>query len=351
MDREGMFRELVENSSDIVIVTNREYNIRYISSSVRSLFGLEPVALLGRNIFDYVRPTRKDVWLKCLEEQSQFTGEETIKFNDQILYFDVNVSNLLNNYTVQGLVLKLHDITEKKNREDELMRSNRQLDQIIFKTIHDLKAPLMSALGLVNLAERANSDDQTKYLSLVRKSLQNLDSLIEEMNDFFRNDKTAVQREKMDVNDLVQTEVSNVKNLLEANGISVASEVHIEGDFYSDAVRVRSIVSNILSNAIKYYDPRKKAPSVNITILINQDICIIKLTDNGIGIEQQYQEKIFDLFFRATDQSQGTGLGLFIVKDTIVKLKGEIEVESEPGRGTTFTIKIPNQIFQPATVD
>ena len=75
------------------------------------------------------------------------------------------------------------------------------------------------------------------------------------------------------------------------------------------------------------------------------------MKDNGIGIEPQYQEKIFDLFFRATDQSQGTGLGLFIVKDTIDKLRGKIEVESEPGRGTTFTIEIPNQIFQPVTVD
>jgi signal transduction histidine kinase len=75
------------------------------------------------------------------------------------------------------------------------------------------------------------------------------------------------------------------------------------------------------------------------------------LEDNGIGVEFQYQEKIFDLFFRATDQSQGTGLGLFIVKDTVEKLKGRIEVESEPGRGTTFTIEIPNQIFRPVTVD
>src|SRR6186713_2628001 len=107
-EKEGMFKELVENSSDVIIVTNREYSIRYISSSVRSIFGLEPVSLIGRNIFDFIRAGRKEVWLKSLEDQDHFDGEETIKQDNEILYFDVNVSNLLNHYKVQGLVLKLH---------------------------------------------------------------------------------------------------------------------------------------------------------------------------------------------------------------------------------------------------
>lgn len=346
-----MFKELVENSSDIVIVTNGEYNIRYISSSVLSIFGLEPVSLIGRNIFDFVRSGRKEVWLKSLEEHDHFDGEEMIKQKNEILYFDVNVSNLLNHYKVQGLVLKLHDITEKKKKENELLRSNKQLDQIIFKIIHDLKAPLMSAIGLVNLAERADTNDQAKYLKLVRKSLSNLDSLIEEMNDFFRNDKMDVRREKIDMSEIVESELSNLKNLIDESGILIASEVHHGTDFYSDAVRVKTIVANILSNAAKYYDPLKNKPFVKISVLINQDICILELEDNGIGIGLQYQEKIFDLFFRATDQSQGTGLGLFIVKDTIEKLKGKIEVKSELGRGTIFTIEIPNQIYQPVTAD
>jgi PAS domain S-box-containing protein len=210
-EQEGMFKELVENSSDIIIVTDGEYNIRYISSSVRSIFGLEPVSLVGRNIFDFIRAGRKDVWLKSLEDHDHFNGEETIKVDNEILYFDVNVSNLLNHYKVQGLVLKLHDITEKKKRENELMRSNKQLDQIIFKTIHDLKAPLMSAIGLVNLAERSENEYQAMYMKLIRKSLLNLNSFIEKMNDFFRNDKMEVRREKIDLRDIVESELSNLK--------------------------------------------------------------------------------------------------------------------------------------------
>jgi PAS domain S-box-containing protein len=348
----GMFKELVEDSGDIIIVTDAEYRIRYISSSVSSLFSREPVTLIGRSIFEFINSDQKERWKEALKGQTHFHGEEAVQIGENnAVYFDVSVSNMLNRHPVEGLVLKLRNITETKNREFELVKSNKQLDQIIFKTIHDLKAPLMSALGLIDIAEHAPEKEREGYMKLIRKSLLGLDSLIEEMNDFFRNDKTAVQRERIDARSLLDTELNNLKTLLDVNGISIASEVHHDAEFYSDPVRVRTVISNILSNAVKYYDPQKNRPFVNISVTINEDICIIKMEDNGIGIEPKYLEKIFDLFFRATDQSQGTGLGLFIVKDTVEKLKGNIEVKSELGRGTVFTISVPNQIYQPAMAE
>ncbi len=347
-----MFKELVENSGDIIIVTDAEYRIRYISSSVRTLFSREPVSLVGRSLFEFINADQKERWREAMKDHTHFHGEEAVRIGEnEAVYFDVSVSNMLNRYPVEGLVLKLHNITEKKNREIQLLKSNKQLDQIIFKTIHDLKAPLMSALGLMDIAERAPEKEREGYMKMIRKSLLGLDSLIEEMNDFFRNDKTAVQRERIDLPRLLQNELSNLKTLSDENGILIASQIHHDAEFYSDPVRVRTVISNILSNAVKYYDPQKNQPFVNISVIINEDICIIKMEDNGIGIEPRYHNKIFDLFFRATDQSQGTGLGLFIVKDTVEKLKGNIEVNSELGRGTTFTISVPNQIYQPATVE
>jgi PAS domain S-box-containing protein len=348
----GMFKELVENSGDIIVVTDAEYRIRYVSSSVSSLFSRDPVTLVDRSIFEFINSDQKERWKEAMKGQTHFHGEEAVQIGENdAVYFDVSVSNMLNRYPVEGLVLKLHNITEKKNREIELVKSNKQLDQIIFKTIHDLKAPLMSAIGLVDIAQRASEKEREGYMKLIRKSLLSLDSLIEEMNDFFRNDKTAVQREEIDLQSLIETEVSNLKTLTDENGIAIALKIHHENKFYSDPVRVRTVISNILSNAVKYYDPQKNRPFVNISVTINEDICIIKMKDNGIGIDPKYQEKIFDLFFRATDQSQGTGLGLFIVKDTVEKLKGKIELKPEVGRGTEFTINVPNQIYQPVTVE
>lgn len=352
-ENDGMFKELVENSDDILIVTDEDFRIRYISSSVTRAFGIEPMKLLGQNIFNFINAEKSGNWKRCLKDPAQVSFHDEISLNagnDKRNYFDVEVSNFLNKASIHGLVLKLHDISSKKLKEEELIRSNKQLDQVIYKTTHDLKAPLMSAMGLVNIAEKAAPSEKDKYLRLIRKSLVRLDSFIEEMNDFFRNEKLALQREKINIATLLNDELGDLRSLYEPSKIDVQFEIHGNSEFYSDSIRLRTVVANLLSNAIKYYDPDKIEPFVKISVYINEEFCEIRFEDNGIGIEPQYQEKIFDLFFRATDHAQGTGLGLFIVKDTIEKLKGAIVVNSTVGQGSTFTIQLPNQIHQPIEV-
>jgi PAS domain S-box-containing protein len=348
MHNDGMFRELVENSDDIIIVTDQQFKIRYVSSSVTRAFGIEPLQVLGQNIFSFVSRDKIRTWKDCLESrlQTSFHDEISIWISGVKVYFDIHVSNLSTRSNIQGLMLRLHDVTGKKSKERELIRSNQQLDQVIYKTTHDLKAPLMSAMGLVALAEKAPEADKAKYLGLIKKSLLRLDSFLEEMNDFFRNEKLAIQREKINVGDLLNNELEDLRSLYEEFKIKVGFEIEGTVDFYSDSLRIRTIVANILSNAIKYWDPKKNEPFIRISVYINEENCEIRFIDNGIGIDPQYHEKIFELFFRATTHSQGTGLGLFIVKDTIKKLKGRIEVNSIPDQGTTFTIHLPNKIYQ-----
>jgi PAS domain S-box-containing protein len=351
MKQDGMFRQLVEDSNDIIIVTDSEFRIQYVSGSILRVFGVEPPAVLGKNVFDFVSPQKTDSWKKYVEGmQSSFSKEISLPVNGSKNYFDIQVSNI-GQHNVQGLVLRLHDITHKKQKEHDLLRSVQQLDQVIYKTTHDLKAPLMSALGLVNLAEKAKPEEKGVYIELIKKSLLKLNSFIEEMNHFFRNDKLALQREKIDLADLLKEELDDLQNLSAGQKIDITLDIQEGGEFYSDLIRVKTVVTNILSNAIKYSDPKKANCFIKINVSIDQEICEIRIVDNGIGIEPQYLDKIFNLFFRATDQSQGTGLGLFIVKDTVQKLNGKIEVNSSPGEGTTFTIRIPNQIVQPVEVD
>jgi PAS domain S-box-containing protein len=354
MENEGMFQEVVENSDDIIIVTDKEFRIRYISSSVHKIFDVAPVSLLGRNIFDYVTRDKEESWKACLNETPHSVVDEvelTVQ-RDQTIYFDVHVSNLLDHFKVQGLVLKLHNITDQKHKEEELLRSNQQLDQVIYKTTHDLKAPLMSALGLVSIAENAPAEEKDQYIGLIKKSLLKLDSYLEEMNNFFRNEKLALQREKINLAELLADELENLKNLHNGNRVKVLLQADDDGvEWYSDLIRVKTVITNIFSNAIKYQDLQKQNPFIKIATHVDQEFCDIRIEDNGIGIDPEYKEKIFDLFFRATDQSQGTGLGLFIVKDTIDRLKGSIEVRSKKGEGTTFQIRIPNQLQQSIEVE
>jgi len=351
--REGLFRELIESSEDIFIVTDRNFKIRYASSAVTKVLGVEIVSLMGKDILDFIDRDKVQHWIDNLEKGEEHVMDELMftHRDHHEVYFDVNVSKLLDHHEVEGLVLKLYNITPQKLREQELIRSNKQLDQVIYKTTHDLKAPLMSALGLVKIAEQASHEELAQYLSMIKKSLLRLDSFIEEMNNFYRNDKLAVQREKIDLPNLFAEELDYLKNLY--TGRDVAISWHVEGnvELLSDRVRVQTIVTNILSNAIKYMDLQKQNPFIKIAAQITEEVCDIRIEDNGIGIAPAYQEKIFDLFFRATDQAQGTGLGLFIVKDTIDRLKGAIKVQSKVGEGTTFTIRIPNQLHQPIEIE
>lgn len=349
MVNEGLFKALVEHSDDIVIVTDVQFKIRYASSSVTKIFRVEPVKVIGSNLFNYVSADRSDRWQARLADQqiTSFRDEISIHLDNKKVYFDVEVTNLSARTPFHGLMIKLHDITEKKSREKELIRSNEQLDQVIFKTTHDLRAPLMSAMGLLNLAEKAPAYEVHVYLAMIRKSLLKLDSFIKEVNDFFRNEKLALQRSRLDVEELLQEELSHFTETVRDSRISVKVCVSAAAEFYSDSLRLKTIVGNILSNAIKYFDPQKSEPFLHISVSINEDFCELRFQDNGIGIEPEYHQKIFDLFFRATTHSDGTGLGLFLVRDTVQRMNGSIELVSTPGEGSVFTVRIPNQISQP----
>jgi len=346
-----MFKELVENSEDIVIVTNSDFDIRYISSSVTTVFGFEPHAVIGRNIFEFIEQDKIEPWRDLLRQVSSSCSDEiSVLIDNKKRYFDIHVANLLNSDSVDGVVLKLHDVTEKKLREKDLIRSNEHLDQVIYKTTHDLKAPLTSALGLIQIAERANDKDKDQYIQLIKKSLLNLDAYIEEMNNFFRIDKLAVQCDQINFAFMLQSVQESLMNMVVASKVKVYVNLDEGMPWYSDSLRIKTIVTNIFSNAIKYQDLQKENPFIKIATRITPEFCEISISDNGIGIDADSQRKIFDLFFRATDQANGTGLGLYIVRDTIQRLNGSIEVQSTVGKGTTFFIRIPNMLLQDVAV-
>lgn len=352
MVHDGMFKTLVENTSDVIIVTDTDFRIRYVSSSVEKIFGIEPVKVIGTGLLSYVPLEKRQEWEACMTmlTDSVFRDEISIPTDQKgYLYFDIEVSRYETGKTAAYL-LKLHDITAKKSKERDLVNSNKQMDQVIYKTTHDLKAPILSALGLVELAEKAKDVDKNYYLDLVRKSLLKLNGFIDEMNDFFRNEKLAIQRDEIDLRSMVAQELEDVQNLITSQAVDIRVDVIDVVPLFSDSLRLRTIIGNLLSNAIKYRDEAKSRPYIQISFSVNTEFCELRFVDNGIGIAAEHMGKIFDMFYRGTEQSQGTGLGLFIVKDTVEKLKGSVEVSSTPGQGTMFVIRFPNQIHQPIVV-
>jgi len=140
----------------------------------------------------------------------------------------------------------------------------------------------------------------------------------------------------------VQECVKELMYLESFNTVKLITDIRQPMKFCGDPLRVKIILSNIISNAYKYYNPEAKS-FLKIVIRTSPKEADIRIEDNGIGIRQQYLDKIFNMFFRATERAQGSGLGMYIVKQAVDKLQGKISIRSEYGAGTTISIQLPNQ--------
>jgi PAS domain S-box-containing protein len=244
----------------------------------------------------------------------------------------------------------IRDVTAIKSAQEKLKKQNRELkklntelDSFVYSASHDLKAPLSSVKGLINLAK--DEDDKEKlayYLDLVDKSINKLDDFIKDIVDLSRNARQEVKSEPIDFKEIVQDTLDNYQYL--ENYDRIEKKIKIESDvpFYSDKRRLKVIFNNLISNSIRYFNSFIDNPYVEIVIETNAEHATIEISDNGLGIENQYLEKIFDMFFRASNNSKGTGIGLYIVRETIQKIQGEIQVKSKIAKGSKFTVTIPN---------
>jgi len=251
----------------------------------------------------------------------------------------------------EGILL---DITDQHNQMIELQRVNAELDNFTYHASHDLRAPLTTVLGLVNLGlmEKDQQSAQT-YFEMIRSRISHMDVLLKDLISVSYNNKKELIYEPF----AFDKEIVEITKEYDypGNRCKVDIDIQQKEEFVTDGVRMRTILRNLISNAFKYFNPEMEFPFVRIRTRVDKGHAAIQLIDNGIGIEWAHKERVYDMFYRATSRSNGTGLGLYIVKSMVEKLEGQISFESTLGYGTTFLLTIPNQnqksdtpILQPA---
>lgn len=246
------------------------------------------------------------------------------------------------------MVGSLVDITDKKVKEDEikeknqlLERTNAELDRFVYSVSHDLRAPLNSIQGLINIGESTDDTNELKQLlGMMRNRVKKLYGFIDEIISFARNTRTEIMKESVNLRDLVQETIDNTQYRELSADIDFQMKIEDEVVIDTDRGRLGVILNNLVDNAIKYHRHNQPSKYVAIQVEAIDEHAIIKVIDNGQGIPADAQAKIFDMFFRASETSKGSGLGLYIVKDMVERLGGTISLESQKGEGTTFTIKI-----------
>ena len=228
---------------------------------------------------------------------------------------------------------------------EELRKSNKELDRFVYSVSHDLRAPLSSMLGVVGLCEMGNMEPFIeKNVSLLKSSIKKLDGFIMDILDYSRNSRTEINRQEIHFDDLLTDICNNLKFMCTEEQRKVAVRTKIQNGiaFYSDRSRLSIILNNLISNSIRYQNPEAADPFVEIYVEISASSAEIRIRDNGIGIDKENHEKVFNMFYRVSTKSVGSGLGLYIVKETVEKLHGVIDLESVPGKGTAFSIHLPN---------
>ncbi len=268
-------------------------------------------------------------------------------------WYEITFNPIQNeNGTVTGVAMFARDITERKQRENELVRTNFELDSFVYRSSHDMRAPLRSILGLVNLIRM--EDDPAKHpelLYLIEKSVNKLDTFILDLINFSRNSRLSIATEPVDFERIISECMENLRYMERADRIRIVSDIQTEEPFFSDRSRIAIILQNLLSNSIKYQRLQVHDPYILISIRTDQQQAYIRVEDNGLGIDEMYLDKIFDMFFRASLESYGSGLGLYITRQVVEKLKGGIHVSSRPQVGTIFTVTLPNRVLVPALVE
>ncbi len=229
-----------------------------------------------------------------------------------------------------------------RKQNAELVKVNSELDKFVYSVSHNLRGPLASVLGLLNLAEGKKGDLEHIH-AMMRRSVMRLDETLKEIIDYSNNARSELAASEIDWRTIISDCLAKLQYLPHsADVISTIDDAQAKFPFYSDANRLAFIFNAIYSNCILYCDKRK-SPSIHTQIEVGYDVANISIKDNGIGIEASCLPHIFNMFYRASERSNGAGLGLYIARETVSKLGGKISIESIEGEGTTVTISLPSQ--------
>jgi len=227
-----------------------------------------------------------------------------------------------------------------RNKVNELEKTNDELNHFIYSISHELRAPLVSVMGIVNLVKMEDLYHSSgEYWGLIENCSNKLDYYIQKTLQYHKNNKTQSEQSFIEFKPIV-TELIELYSYANKD-TRFTVEVNQPVPFKSDLFRIEVIMGNLISNAIKYQKSSEVNKKVNISIDVSHEFAEIIITDNGVGILTEHLEKIFTQFFKSKNH-HGSGLGLFIVKEALNKINGRIAVNSNVDHGTTFKITIPN---------
>ncbi|MEJ8757244.1 ATP-binding protein [Pontibacter sp. H259] len=345
----------------ITILSGPNYIIDLANPGVCEIWGRKQEDIIGMPVLQAL-PEVSDQAIKELLDSVYYTGVpfvadelpvklmrngvlETVYLN--FVYHPMKDSQGV----INGIIAVAIDITEQvatrlkiEGMNKELLATNADLDNFVYSASHDLKAPISNIEGLMRAfvdylpEETLQTEEIQRVMRLIQNSIDRFKRAISDLTEVAK-----IQRESGE--DVASVNLADVVEdvKLDFEPLIREKNAEIEVDFAPDTVvefsakNIRSVVYNLLSNALKYSSPARK-PSIQISTESTPEFTILTVKDNGLGFNPADEHKIFSMFKRLHDHVEGSGIGLYIVKRIVENAGGHIELESEPGTGSTFKV-------------
>ncbi len=272
--------------------------------------------------------------LKCLEEFVLHKEKNAL----------THTSDIIKSYEAATEIYRLEKDTKSQlDYLEVVQKKNTELDSFFYRVSHDLKGPISSLIGLNRLIEKEDFDGEAlAYFNMYKKLTMRTDSIVMDLINITRISSNRIVPVQIDFVKLIEECIDSYAYFDNFNRIEFRVDVDKSVFFKSEWVIVNTILQNLIENAIKYMRPDCLQPYVSIKVYMEDDFLFVSVSDNGQGISEDNQARIFEMFFRSNEKADGSGLGLYILKRAVERLQGTVTLKSTLGSGSIFIVRVKN---------
>jgi len=347
---QGLMEEM---TSEAVCIVSPDQKIEYCNHAMVNLFGFDTTGDLKKSPFYglYADRGQFDFLSKKLMEAGTLTRERVLllRKGGSVFWGRINCEQRIQsniNYTC----ITIKDISERIKKEEQfrermmvLEKLNSEFDRFIYSASHDLRGPISSIMGLILIMKKdCDPVELDKLISMMETSLERMNKVIRNLACYNRNKREITRRTKINFERILSRIKNKVISHTHHNRIEFINHVQkLSIPFYASSFRIELILEELIWNAFDFHDLTKTSPYICVTVIEGKHEVKITVEDNGAGIPNTYVSSVFDMFFRGSQRSKGSGFGLFIVREAVDKLRGTISLSSELGIGTTVSLTLP----------
>jgi PAS domain S-box-containing protein len=342
---ENMRTFINESLLSIYFVDPSTRRILYANPALSGLLGYTDEEFRELTPYQFINHSSDDIENRIKEVMQKGkinVGERQWKRKDGKIVHVLVSSFYHNRNGTEAIYVAAQNITERKIFEQQLKETNEELKMFIYKASHDLRGPLASTLGLINVSKGEVKDPiAASYLQMIETTTQKLDYTLTELVKAMQIKDETRFTDEIKFEEIIREVLNKFSHFPKYDKLHIALNISYKEKYFSSKTILQTVIQNLIENAVKYQKSGGEKSILNVIVKGDGDKVAIVIEDNGIGIEKAVQDRIFDMYFRGTYMASGTGLGLYLVKKGVEKLNGEIILDSNFGEGTKFSVLLP----------